>query len=245
MNIQEWFDKKESYELGVELYSKLPRMSGFTLAQLREKKTLSNEMKLRYELKKALSDPVYINSLKPEKLVLKKKTVVVQEPKIQEKATENQFKKESISMYPFELHGVYRDRVNCFYSACELKLRLNALDPNQDDKALDYILEIERLFDKIDKYWDVLDYWKEHGRIMPVLAKEDYSNWSLSKLYRNKANLESSISKREKTLLSLRAYVDKNPNDSVKRNNLLRKTEALEQLRIDLMEIRNLITKSE
>jgi hypothetical protein len=73
---------------------------------------------------------------------------------------------------------------------------------------------------------------------MPTESHEDFSQVSGNKLVMLRDNLQSSISKREKTIESMQERVKASPEDRTILNLLNRKLEQLEQKKIDLETIR-------
>jgi regulator of replication initiation timing len=77
---------------------------------------------------------------------------------------------------------------------------------------------------------------------MPTESHEDFSQVSGNKLVMLRDNLQSSISKREKTIESMQERVKSSPEDRTILNLLNRKLEQLEQKKIDLETIRKIET---
>lgn len=246
MDIQKWFDTDGSYSDGVELYKLLPTVSHNLLRGLKIE-NFSNSIKLRYELKSALNRGQNV-SLLPNKKV--ETVAIAPEPTLDdqlpiefliEETKKQTFAKETMAMYPVELHSVYRERVTSFYTACELKFKLNRIPDQDQESALKIILQLEDLWQKNDKCWMVLEYWKENNRMMPIASAVDYSKFSPIQLFTEKGLLEVRISKRKKTIVGFENHLEKNPHDAVKRNLYNKKLEELEQLILDLETIKNLI----
>ncbi|WP_264560683.1 hypothetical protein [Flavobacterium sp. N501239] len=149
--------------------------------------------------------------------------------------------KETMASYPMGLHSVYRDRISNFYNACELKFKLNALPADDEEEAFDLIIQLEELWERIDRAWFVLNHWKDYGRIMPFDTSEDFKKMNAIQLVKRRDQLQTSISKRNKTLEKIIQEVESSPEDRVKLNLLNRKKEQLQQLIIDLETIRNLL----
>lgn len=241
MDIEKWFKNKGSYSQGVALYAALPRHNK-TLLQKLATESPANLLKLKYELKMAMGSgqkatvtPVVA---KPVPVPAEKPDNKPAEQVLIKQAVDGFFAKETMAMYPAELHTVYRDRVNCFYQACELKFKLNRLRPDQEQEALELILQLDALWQKIDRYWDMLNHWKEHKRIMPVAESEDFTQLSADKLMLRRKLLDTNLSKRRKTIAALEATVQASPEDRTKLNLLNRKKEQLQQLINDLESIR-------
>jgi hypothetical protein len=115
------------------------------------------------------------------------------------------------------------------------------LHPDAEEEAFDLILQLEELWESIDRAWFILNHWKDHGRIMPVDNSEDFTKLNGIQLAKRRDRLQSSISKRTKTLDKLFTEVESSPEDRVKLNLYNRKKEQLQQLMIDLETIRNLL----
>lgn len=243
MDIQSWFDNSGSYTEGVKLYSQLPAHSSHFLKNL-EKESSANFLKLKYELKKALLNGSGTIIPKADKIVPEPKNEPENEPLLQliiKQSAANSFDKESMAMYPRELHSTYRQRVNNFYQACELKFQLNAVPDRDEQTALQIILQLEDLWTRIDRAWIILDHWKDHNRIMPTEESEDFSKLNGIQLVTLRSRLETSISKRTKTITKMQADAVASPENRTLANSLNRKLEQLQQLIIDLETIRNLL----
>lgn len=243
MDIQSWFSSQGSYAEGVMLYSKLPTCNANVLRSFSRENT-ANFLKLKYELKKASLSLTDTNVAPIVKVVteLRKpaKTESLLQEIIKQSATVT-FEKETMAMYPMELHSTYRQRVSDFYLACELKFQLNSIADDDETHALAIIIQLDDLWTRIDRAWMILGHWKDHNRIMPTESHEDFSQVSGNKLVMLRDNLQSSISKREKTIESISARVKASPEDRTLLNLLNRKLEQLEQKKIDLETIRKLL----
>ena len=240
MNIQSWFSSQGSYADGVLLYSKLPTCNANVLRSFARENT-ANFLKLKYELKKASLSLTDTNVAPLVKVAPELKKPLKPEPLLQEIIKQSaavSFEKETMAMYPMELHSSYRQRVSDFYLACELKFQLNSIADDDENNALTIIIQLDDLWTKIDRAWMILGHWKDHNRIMPTESHEDFSQVSGNKLVMLRDNLQSSISKREKTVESMQERVKASPEDRTLLNLLNRKLEQLEQKKIDLETIR-------
>jgi hypothetical protein len=245
MDIQSWFDNNGSYADGFKLYSELPSRNN-NLVRNFLKENPSNFLKLKYELKKALLSGANVVVATPiiqakKEAEPKKKEAEHSHKEIIEQSVETAVKKESMAMYPMELHATYRERISNWYLACELKFQLNACSGENDEAALKIIIQLEDLWTKIDRAWKILDHWKDHNRIMPTDQSENFSSYSKDKLFLMRNRLEVRISKREKTIQSKREAVASSPEDRTLLNALNSKLEQLHQLKIDLETIRKLL----
>jgi hypothetical protein len=243
MDIQTWFSNSGSYADGVKLYSQLPNCNANMLRNF-AKENSSNFLKLKYELKKASLNGVGVIVQKVEKIAPEPKKEPENKSLIKEIIRESEavsFQKENMAMYPMELRSTYRQRVNDFYLACELKFQLNALADDDEENALKVIIQLEDLWTRIDRAWMILDHWKDHNRIMPTVESKDFSNLSGVQLVMMRNKLESRISKREKTVMSMNEKVVSSPEDRGLLSLFNRKFEQLQQLKIDLETIRKLL----
>jgi hypothetical protein len=240
MDIQKWFSSQGSYADGLKLYSQLPTGNASLMRSFAREST-SNFLKLKYELKKALLSSSSTIVAKIENRATEPKKALQATPLLKEiirQSADASFEKETMAMYPMELHATYRQRVSDFYLACELKFQLNAIADDDESDALKIIIQLDDLWTKIDRAWMVLGHWKDHNRIMPTDKSEDYSGITGNKLVMLRDNLQSSISKREKTIESMQERVKSSPEDRTILNLLNRKLEQLEQKKIDLESIR-------
>jgi hypothetical protein len=243
MDIKKWFEVSGTYQEGLALYAQLPICSN-TFLRMLQKETSTNFLKLKYELKKASMSGQSANVSKIEISATEPKKELQEEPLLDlivRQSAAVSFQKETMALYPMELHGTYRERVNNFYKACELKFQLNAVPARREEEALKIIIQLEDLWTKIDRAWMILDHWKDHNRIMPVEVSEDFTQLSPIKIVMMRNNLEARISKRQKTIDSFTKQVSDNPEDRSISNLLNRKLEQLHQLKIDLETVRNLI----
>ena len=243
MDIQSWFASSGSYADGVTIYSQLPSCNANVLRSFAKENT-SNFLKLKYELKKASLSGAITIIPKAEKVVTEPKKAPNPEPLLKEiikRSAEASFEKETMAMYPMELHSTYRQRVSDFYLACELKFQLNSIADDDEENALKIIIQLDNLWTRIDRAWMILGHWKDHNRIMPTEESEDFNKLSGKKLIMLRNNLQSNISKREKTIESLCERVIASPEDRTLLNLYNRKLEQLEQMKIDLETIRNLL----
>jgi hypothetical protein len=243
MDIQSWFASQGSYADGVKLYSQLPSCNANVLRNFAKENT-ANFLKLKYELKKASLSGSSAIIPKKENIAPEPKKVVKPEPLLKEiiqQSAAASFQNETMADFPMELHSTYRQRVSDFYLACELKFQLNSIAEDDEKEALKIIIQLDDLWTRIDRAWIILGHWKTHNRIMPTEESEDFNALSEKQLWMRRNNLQSNISKREKTLISMLERVKASPEDRGLLNLYNRKLEQLEQLKIDLETIRKLL----
>jgi hypothetical protein len=240
MDIKRWFSSQGSYADGLKLYSQLSSCNATVLKSFARENT-ANFLKLKYELKKASLSLTYTNAAQSLKVSTEPKKPIKPTPLLKEiikQSAKVSFEKETMAMYPMELHSTYRQRVSDFYLACELKFQLNSTADDDETNALKIIIQLDNLWTRIDRAWMILGHWKDHNRIMPTESHEDFSQVSGNKLVMLRDNLQSSISKREKTIESMQERVKTSPEDRTILTLLNRKLEQLEQKKIDLETIR-------
>lgn len=160
-----------------------------------------------------------------------------------------------IADYPVALHGVYRAKREAWLLACSLKLTLNAIPMEEEDKARELQRQLWQLFSAMDNYDVVLQYWRNHKKILEP-QKEDYSRLTPVELVQRRNTLRSNIVSREKSLAKWEEQV-KSEELRVKseggksgrslwvlKEKIARKREEVEQMKLQVKEIEKLV-KSE
>ena len=165
-----------------------------------------------------------------------------------------------IADYPVALHGVYRAKREAWLRACSLKLSLNQVPMEEEDKARELQRQLWQLFDAMDNYDVVLQYWRDHKRILEPV-REDYSRLTPVELVQRRNTLRSNIVSREKSLAKWEEQVKseelrvKSEELSVKseggmtvrslwvlNEKIARKREEVEQMKLQVKEIEKLVT---
>lgn len=158
-----------------------------------------------------------------------------------------------IADYPMALHGVYRAKREAWLRACSLKLTLNAVPMEEEDKAREIQRQLWQLFSAMDNYDVVLQYWRDHKRILEP-QKEDYSRLTPVELVQRRNTLRSNIVSREKSLAKWEEQV-KREELRVKREGgmsgrslwvlkekIARKREEVEQMKLQVKEVEKLLS---
>ena len=167
-----------------------------------------------------------------------------------------------IADYPVALHGVYRAKREAWLRACSLKLTLNAVPMEEEDKARELQRQLWQLFDAMDNYDVVLQYWRDHKKILEP-QKEDYSRLTPVELVQRRNTLRSNIVSREKSLAKWEEQAKseelrvKSEELSVKseggmsgrslwvlNEKIARKREEVEQMKLQVKEIEKLLVVS-
>jgi hypothetical protein len=191
-SVKKWFDSGCNYSIGIEIYSQLNSCNKNILRILKLKETKPNLDKLKYELGKFL--PKESNSIQNQK---QEQTSV----KISTTAEENE-KAQRILFHnlPAELRPELFKANELFRKNCFLKVTLNELSADQEEKALEIQIEIAENF-KLNKLcWSKIDHWIEH-RQLPSLIENEFSKLSPAQLLRKQQYLFQNISKMQKRFL--------------------------------------------
>lgn len=160
-----------------------------------------------------------------------------------------------IADYPVALHGVYRAKREAWLLACSLKLTLNAVPMEEEDKAREIQRQLWQLFSAMDNYDVVLQYWRDHKKILEP-QKEDYSRLTPVELVQRRNTLRSNIVSREKSLAKWEEQV-KSEELRVKseggksgrslwvlQEKIARKREEVAQMKLQVKEVEKLLVVS-
>lgn len=140
-----------------------------------------------------------------------------------------------ITQYPVELHSTYHDAFALWLKLCSLKIRLNAVDPEDEVSAYSFQTKMLRHIQKFDKCKRVLDHYLESKRILPTKSKNDYSNMSVLELDREKRNLAGLICRRKQTIAKMESLLPEETASDYNRKlaAINNKIEQLEVLILD------------
>jgi hypothetical protein len=160
-----------------------------------------------------------------------------------------------IADYPVALHGVYRAKREAWLLACSLKLTLNAIPMEEEGKARELQRQLWQLFSAMDNYDVVLQYWRDHKKILEP-QKEDYSRLTPVELVQRRNTLRSNIVSREKSLakweeqarseeLRVKSEGGKSGRSLwVLQEKIARKREEVEQMKLQVKEVEKLLVVS-
>jgi len=153
-----------------------------------------------------------------------------------------------IADYPVALHGVYRAKREAWLRACSLKLTLNAVPMEEEDKARELQRQLWQLFSAMDNYDVVLQYWRDHKKILEP-QKEDYSRLTPVELVQRRNTLRSNIVSREKSLAKWEAQARSEEGMSgrslwVLQEKIARKREEVAQMKLQVKEVEKLLVVS-
>ena len=160
-----------------------------------------------------------------------------------------------IADYPVALHGVYRAKREAWLRACSLKLSLNQVPMEEEDKARELQRQLWQLFEAMDNYDVVLQYWRDHKKILEPV-REDYSQLTPVELVQRRNTLRSNIVSREKSLAKWEEQV-KSEELRVKseggksgrslwvlQEKIARKQEEVAQMKLQVKEVEKLLVVS-
>lgn len=222
MTINEWFSSGCNYKDGVALYGALPNHNKNYFRNFSKKESVVNVMKLKYELQKHLQPTT--QATKPTKQATVQKTVSVTIPEPQKSQESKYYRKVLLKQLPVKLHPLYIKQKNDYVTYCSLKLQLNELSNIRDSfgnlvldangvpkvkpqtefdiqKANAICLQIESLFDSIDKAWEIIDHYLDTKEVITIKSN-DFSSLSPGKL-RDKINSVRGSRTRQKKRLAM------------------------------------------
>lgn len=151
-----------------------------------------------------------------------------------------------IADYPVALHGVYRAKREAWLRACSLKLTLNAIPMEEEDKARELQRQLWQLFSAMDNYDVVLQYWRNHKKILEP-QKEDYSRLTPVELVQRRNTLRSNIVSREKSLAKWEEQVKSEEGMTTRslwvlNEKIARKREEVAQMKLQVKEVEKLLS---
>lgn len=199
--------------------------------------SLANHAKLKYHIKQLLGS----KEIGVEKADEEIKPEIQVAPPAKRKSAFSDL----ISNYPEDLHEVFKNRYNYWLESCSIKLKLNAVPIDDQDRAYELQCLLFEKLDGLDKCQEILDYYTEHKRILPTHSNKDFTNLTAMELLKKRNNLRSNISKREKTLRKIESELSETAPDYRLRLHLYnRKREQLEVYKNELKEVDVIIKAS-
>lgn len=196
--IEQWKAKGTPYNEGVLLYESLPSHNKVLLKNFQKKQSPQLLEKLKYELSKI--DNSFQNQSKPVKSSQKQSNEVSVVQYIEQQQT-NYTTKQALYFHelPEELRPILLEANTLFKEMCLLKVQLNELPAEAENKALQLQTEISQKQKRNALCWEKLDYWKTH-KVAPKEAKSEFESLSPANLLRKEQHLFASISKMKKQL---------------------------------------------
>lgn len=238
-SIQQWYDNGQNYAEGVSIYRELPKRNANLLRLFN-----LNENKLRKEkLLAELSKYITIQAV-PVTISVAEKTLISPVQLIEKKLEEVEKKQRVLFHHlPPELRDVMLRANELFRYNCFLKVELNDLPDDAEEKALDIQLRIADNFKENKACWSKIDYFLEH-RELPKEASSGFEKLTASAMVKRQQQLFVSVSKKKKALKENRAKSEKTTSVSELRRlqKLITKQEkALLKYDDDLFKISKLI----
>lgn len=255
MKIKEFLQQKDfDYKQALVIYSGTKHPNQNLLRLFSQKKSLGNINKLKYELKKRQEED-FVSDLRGEetkptslgKGAANAQVITSKPPNFEssQDSAAKQFRFLQINDLPIELHPLFIQQKGEFANACSLKMQMNALLPEQQTKALEFCLEIERLFDSIEKIWKVFDHYTDHGEVLQLQVNK-YQSSSPAQLIKAEANKRASITKTKKRVAqyetALPTLTTLQQQTKCKRA-LVKSSKGLLQHELDLEQIKQLMAK--
>lgn len=219
--LNNWFNNGKDYSVGVSIYQEFGLSMGLKRIFTKGPNTY-NHSKLESELNKLLSKyqskPA---AVKTKAKVIKTKIVQTEKSKsseIKDNRPENK-NDHSVKRYselqvpgydfnelPDQLKYEWTIRIKLYKEANAHHYRLDSLtDPIEIQKSVDIILQN---FEKIDDYWERLDYWGKNGFVPPVIdaadqpEQKEYSD--PFEMLKRRSNLRTYITKAKRRLGTLK-----------------------------------------
>ena len=207
--IEQWKANGTPYNEGVLLYASLPAHNKVLLKNFQKKQSPQLLEKLKYELSKI------DNSEKTEQngTFVQKRTKTEQNGTIEPKRNKTELvqyieqqqiqytTKQALYFHelPAELRPILLEANTLFKEMCLLKVQLNELPAEAENKALQLQTEIAQKQKQNALCWEKLDYWKTH-KVAPKEAKGKFETLSPANLVKQEQYLFASISKMKKRL---------------------------------------------
>lgn len=212
MKVNDWFLNGCNYNEGVQIYAGLKNSSHNLLRLFRQKETAYNTAKLFNELSKYKDVSIKETFIKEiasqpnQELTEDRKLNIFIDgsEKVKQPVTLHSYKPLLINMLPVELHPVFIEQKSNFATVCSLKLQMNNLAPESEEKALILCLEIEELFDKIESAWKILDHYIETKEVLKI-ANTSFSELTPAQLLQRRNYKRAALSKEKTKLKHLEA----------------------------------------
>ncbi|WP_324069090.1 MAG: hypothetical protein RSE15_00775 [Flavobacterium sp.] len=202
--IEQWKAKGTPYNEGVLLYASFPSHNKVLLKNFQKKQSPQLLEKLKYELSKIDHSEKAVVPVKKE---IAKKTTIgqnVSKNEVVQYIEQQQIQhttKQALYFHelPEELRPTLLEANTIFKEMCLLKVQLNELPAEAENKALQLQIEISQKQKRNALCWEKLDYWKTH-KVAPKEAKGKFETLSPANLVKQEQYLFASISKMKKRL---------------------------------------------
>lgn len=196
MMIEDWFKNKGTYQEGIVLLKCVIGNTHLYKRLANAQENARNRAALKYELNKYRNKKISFPSEKPKQpKITQPKTI---EEVSLEKTNEEYSTIRLSEINEPEVQARYVEGKNAFYQMALLKRQYNRLAPEEEKKALKYLIEMMRLYRLNKAIWEEIDYYFEHKKPMP--KGEDYSQYTPLELHKKRQLLHQSLSKRKVTI---------------------------------------------
>lgn len=105
-----------------------------------------------------------------------------------------------ITQYPVQLHSAYSECFSLWISICSLKLKLNAVAPDDEELAYEIQTDMLRNIHRFDRLKSALDHYNEYKEVIATESLRDFSKMTPLELDKERRNLSSGICKRKQTI---------------------------------------------
>lgn len=192
--IKNWLNNPTDYQEGITIYKSLKTCNKMLLRNFERTETALNKQKLIYELRKVAQIPMP-NIPSSTTFIISKTTTESNKP---EQTIESEDKRIAPLFHelPAELRPILLEANNMFKENCLLKTELNELKADQEKEALEIILTIDRNWKANQICWDKIEYFQKH-RELPKSLDVPISSYSMDKLLKEQALLQSSVCRQE------------------------------------------------
>lgn len=105
-----------------------------------------------------------------------------------------------ITQYPVQLHSAYSECFSLWISICSLKLKLNAVAPDDEELAYEIQTDMLRNIHRFDRLKSALEHYNQYKEVLATESARDFSKMSPLELDKERRNLSSAICKRKQTI---------------------------------------------
>ena len=158
--------------------------------------TLENRAKIAYLLSNLPQRTKNITQEIKPKLEISEEKIIPEE----KKETEKPKFLGLITQYPVQLHSAYSECFSLWISICSLKLKLNAVAPDDDELAYEIQTDMLRNIHRFDRLKSALDHYNEYKEVIATESVRDFSKMTPLELDKERRNLSSGICKRKQTI---------------------------------------------
>lgn len=223
--IQKFLDTLD-YELGIQLYQQLPEHNPRQLEELKRSKNNANLSFLISVLRKRkkTASPKKNKAKKNQKI---NKEVQEKNEDLKANSVKATFGQIKYAELPSSLKLKYRKIKDIFYWMIDLKIELNELKEDDDEKALKLMLDIYQLEQEKQFLWNEIDYFQTHGKLLEQESTSyDLNNKTPAQIFRKKESTKNALYKMRQRLKKWKSQLEeKNKHDAIKLQRQIASTE--------------------